>query len=37
MKSLVAIGSGGLTGKDSDEATQTQLKFLPIAIILCWT
>jgi rod shape determining protein RodA len=30
-QSLIAIGSGGLTGKDKNEATQTQLKFLPIA------
>ena len=31
QQSISAIGSGGLTGKDSSEATQTQLKFLPIA------
>lgn len=31
QQSIIAIGSGGLTGKNSDEATQTQLKFLPIA------
>jgi len=31
QQSIIAIGSGGLTGKDKDEATQTQLKFLPIA------
>ncbi len=31
QQSIIAIGSGGLTGKDSQEATQTQLKFLPIA------
>lgn len=31
QQSIIAIGSGGLNGKDSDEATQTQLKFLPIA------
>ena len=31
QQSIIAIGSGGLTGKDSDEATQTQLRFLPIA------
>lgn len=31
QQSIIAIGSGGLTGKDSSEATQTQLKFLPIA------
>jgi rod shape determining protein RodA len=30
-QSIIAIGSGGLTGKPKDEATQTQLKFLPIA------
>jgi len=30
-QSMIAIGSGGLTGKEKDEATQTQLKFLPIA------
>jgi len=30
-QSLIAIGSGGITGKDKNEATQTQLKFLPIA------
>jgi len=30
-QSLIAIGSGGLVGKDKDEATQAQLKFLPIA------
>jgi len=30
-QSIIAIGSGGLTGKEKDEATQTQLKFLPIA------
>ena len=30
-QSMIAIGSGGLTGKNKDEATQTQLKFLPIA------
>lgn len=30
-QSLIAIGSGGLVGKDKEEATQTQLKFLPIA------
>src|SRR5574344_1381214 len=28
QQSIIAIGSGGLTGKDSSEATQTQLKFL---------
>lgn len=31
QQSIIAIGSGGLTGKGSQEATQTQLKFLPIA------
>ena len=31
QQSIIAIGSGGLTGKESEEATQTQLKFLPIA------
>ncbi|WP_428024956.1 FtsW/RodA/SpoVE family cell cycle protein [Arcobacter sp.] len=31
QQSIIAIGSGGLTGKASEEATQTQLKFLPIA------
>ncbi len=31
QQSLIAIGSGGLRGKSKDEATQTQLKFLPIA------
>lgn len=30
-QSLVAIGSGGLLGKNSNEATQTHFKFLPIA------
>ncbi len=30
-QSIIAIGSGGLTGKDRDEATQTHYKFLPIA------
>lgn len=30
-QSIIAIGSGGLTGKDKDEATQTHAKFLPIA------
>jgi len=30
-QSLIAIGSGGLTGKNKKDATQTQLKFLPIA------
>ncbi len=31
QQSIIAIGNGGLTGKQSSEATQTQLKFLPIA------
>jgi rod shape determining protein RodA len=31
QQALIAIGSGGLEGKDRNEATQTQLKFLPIA------
>jgi len=31
QQSIIAIGSGGLTGKDRYEATQTQMKFLPIA------
>ncbi len=31
QQSLIAIGSGGMEGKDKQEATQTQLKFLPIA------
>ncbi len=30
-QSLIAIGSGGLNGKKEKEATQTKLKFLPIA------
>ncbi len=30
-QSIIAIGNGGLVGKNTDEATQTQLKFLPIA------
>jgi rod shape determining protein RodA len=30
-QSIITIGSGGLNGKSKDEATQTQLKFLPIA------
>ena len=31
QQSIIAIGSGGLLGKDKEEATQVQLKFLPIA------
>jgi len=30
-QSLIAIGSGGFTGQNKTDATQTQLKFLPIA------
>ena len=30
-QSIITIGSGGLLGKDKEDATQTQLKFLPIA------
>jgi rod shape determining protein RodA len=30
-QSMIAIGSGGLTGKSEKKATQTRLKFLPIA------
>ena len=30
-QSIIAIGSGGISGKNKEEATQTQLKFLPIA------
>ena len=31
QQSIIAIGSGGLFGKTKDEATQTQMRFLPIA------
>ncbi|MCW8894886.1 MAG: rod shape-determining protein RodA [Sulfurimonas sp.] len=31
QQSIIAIGSGGLTGKSKDAATQTQMRFLPIA------
>jgi rod shape determining protein RodA len=31
QQSIIAIGSGGLLGQNKEEATQTQLKFLPIA------
>ena len=31
QQALIAIGSGGVKGKEKDEATQTQLKFLPIS------
>ncbi len=30
-QALIAIGSGGLEGKEKEEATQTQLKFLPVS------
>lgn len=30
-QSIIAIGSGGWTGKDKEDATQTQMRFLPIA------
>lgn len=30
-QSIIAIGAGGLRGKNKNEATQSQLKFLPIA------
>ncbi len=30
-QSIIAIGSGGFTGKEKQDATQTQMKFLPIA------
>lgn len=30
-QALIAIGSGGLEGKSKKEATQTQLKFLPVS------
>ncbi len=30
-QSIIAIGSGGLLGKSVEEATQTQMRFLPIA------
>lgn len=30
-QSIIAIGSGGLSGKEKSEATQTHYKFLPIA------
>lgn len=30
-QSIIAIGSGGINGKDKDDATQTRFKFLPIA------
>jgi len=31
QQSIIAIGSGGLNGQKKEQATQTQLKFLPIA------
>lgn len=31
QQSIIAIGSGGILGKEKTEATQTQLRFLPIA------
>ena len=31
QQSIIAIGSGGWTGKDKENATQTQMRFLPIA------
>ena len=31
QQALIAIGSGGVKGKPKEEATQTQLKFLPIS------
>ncbi len=31
QQSIIAIGSGGVFGKIKEEATQTQMKFLPIA------
>ena len=31
QQSIIAIGSGGLYGQNKDEATQTQMRFLPIA------
>jgi rod shape determining protein RodA len=31
QQSIIAIGSGGLFGKNKEDATQVQLKFLPIA------
>ena len=31
QQSIIAIGSGGVFGKAKEEATQTQMKFLPIA------
>lgn len=31
QQSLIAIGSGGMEGQDKENATQTQLKFLPVS------
>ena len=31
QQSIIAIGSGGWTGQEKNEATQTQMRFLPIA------
>jgi rod shape determining protein RodA len=31
QQALIAIGSGGIEGKPKEEATQTQLKFLPVS------
>ncbi len=31
QQSIIAVGSGGFVGKSKDDATQTQMKFLPIA------
>lgn len=31
QQSVIAIGSGGMYGKEKDDATQSQLKFLPIS------
>ena len=30
-QSIIAIGSGGMYGQDKEDATQTQLKFLPVS------
>ncbi|MCK4441388.1 MAG: rod shape-determining protein RodA, partial [Sulfurovaceae bacterium] len=30
-QSIIAIGSGGMNGQDKEDATQTQLKFLPVS------
>ena len=31
QQSIIAIGSGGFTGKSKEDSTQTQMRFLPIA------